>query len=80
MPAPHRRRQAAAAALLVLAAGSCRVANPATEVTLGQTVVDLTEAVNALRFEAGVMQEQVDSLRARVARQDSAIARLSGRP
>lgn len=44
---------------------------------MGQTVLELTEAVNALRFETGVMQEQIDSLRLRVARQDSAIARLS---
>lgn len=65
------------AALLVLVGASCRLTNPAAEITMGQTVIELTEAVNALRFEAGVMQEQIDSLRLRAARQDSAIARLS---
>jgi hypothetical protein len=78
--APSHRRAAtvlALAALLAFGAASCRVTNPASEITLGQTVVDLTEAVNALRFETGVMQDQIDSLRVVVTRQDSAIARLS---
>ena len=44
---------------------------------MGQSVLELGEAVQALRFEVGVMQDQVDSLRAVVVRQDSAIARLA---
>ena len=79
-PAPRGRRASLAlvlAALLAAGVGSCRITNPENELTLGQTVLDLTEAVNALRFETGVMQDQIDSLRAVVGRQDSAIARLS---
>jgi hypothetical protein len=68
-------RALVAAALLVLGPG-CRLAGPGADVTIGQTLLELTDAVNSLRFELGVMQDQVDSLRVVVARQDSAIARL----
>lgn len=78
MTAPRRRALLALpVALLATGVGSCRLTNPAAEVTMGQTVLELTEAVNALRFETGVLQEQIDSLRLRAARQDSVIARLS---
>lgn len=71
------RRHAAPLLLLFTAGSGCQMPGPGNDVTIGQTVLELGEAVNALRFEAGVMQDQIDSLRSVVARQDSAIARLS---
>lgn len=73
----QRRPSAAALAVLLAASAGCQLSTPGSQLTVGQTVLELTEAVSALRFEASVMQDQIDSLRAVVARQDSAIARLS---
>ena len=77
---PCRRRLVVAlgGAMPTLALGGCGVTTPATDATLGQTVIEMTDAVNALRDETSMMQAQIDSLRTVVARQDSAIARLSG--
>ena len=66
-----------AGALVMTTAGCGGVSPSATDVNLGQTVMEITDAVNALRDESAVMQAQIDSLRGVVARQDSAIARLS---
>ncbi len=63
---------------VVLALGGCQgTGTPGTDVTLGQTVLEMTDAVNGLRDQTSVMQAQIDSLRGVVARQDSTIARLS---
>ena len=64
-------------ALIAAACAGCQLPNPERDGALGQSVLELGEAVQALRFEVGVMQDQVDSLRAVVVRQDSAIARLA---
>lgn len=78
--AASRRRSAVAlgtAGLLAASAGCGGMAAPTTDMSLGQTVMELTDAVNALRDESSIMQAQIDSLRTVVARQDSTIVRLS---
>jgi hypothetical protein len=56
---------------------ACSPGAASTDSTLGQTVLDLGDAVNALRQESALLQEQVDSLRTQVARQDTLIRRLT---
>jgi hypothetical protein len=76
-PLAARARALLAAGALIALGPGCRLAGPGADITIGQTLLELTDAVNSLRFELGVMQDQMDSLRVVVARQDSAIARLS---
>ena len=63
------------ALLLVLVASAC--AGPSSNVDAGQALMDLGDAVNQLRQDNAVLQSQIDSLRAVVARQDTIIARLA---
>ena len=71
------RRSFATGVALFVVGSSCQVRNPASQAELLQTVNEIGDAVNALRQDTAVMQDQIDSLRLVVARQDSAIARLS---
>ena len=43
----------------------------------GQALVELSDAVNDLRRENSVLQEQIDSLRVVVARQDTMVRNLA---
>lgn len=61
----------------LLALGSC-IRDPTAGANLGQTVVEIGDAVRVLQQETAVMQDQVDSLLHVVARQDTLIKRLSG--
>lgn len=74
-----RVRIATAAALaLTVGAAGCGVAmDPTENVTTGEAILGLSDAVNGLREEDAMLQAQLDSLRAVVARQDSTIARLA---
>jgi hypothetical protein len=47
-------------------------------VAMGQTVMEMGEAVNALQAETAQLQWQVDSLGMVVARQDTVIRQLAG--
>lgn len=68
----------AAVALLALAASACDVAmDPTENVTTGEAILGLSDALMGLREEDAMLQAQLDSLRAVVARQDSTIARLA---
>jgi hypothetical protein len=63
--------------------GSCQATQPAALEGLGEAVIELGDAVNALQLENALLQEQMDSLRAAVARQDTALRRfanLAGMP
>jgi hypothetical protein len=73
---PARRCRLAASVVLLSLLVACQMTTPAT-VALNETVIEIGDAVNALRDDTGAMQAQIDSLRTVVARQDSAIARLS---
>ena len=68
----------AAVALLALPIAGCDVAmDPTENVTTGEAILGLSDAIMGLREEDAMLQAQLDSLRAVVARQDSTIARLA---
>ena len=58
--------------------------NPGTaSETLGQSIIELGDAIAALREDNAAIQEQLDSLRRQVARQDTVmrqLANLAGMP
>lgn len=69
-----RRRHITAAALVVLAA--CAPAGSG-DIATGQAVIDLSDALNGLREENAILQEDMDSLRSAVARQDTLVRRIA---
>lgn len=79
LPSTARRGAGlAAVALLALSASACDVAmDPTENVTTGEAILGLSDAIMGLREEDAMLQAQLDSLRAVVARQDSTIARLA---
>jgi hypothetical protein len=87
--APHHTtsRRFSIPVLLVLTAGAaltaCQPIQPAATESLGESVLQLGDAVSALQQENAMLQEQVDSLRIAVARQDTSLRRfanLAGMP
>lgn len=66
-----------AIALAVAAALGACTPQP-TDVNTAQQLVDIADAMNALRNENALLQEQIDSLRMVTARQDTIITRLAG--
>jgi hypothetical protein len=64
--------------LLVFAVlGGCGEVQRTGDVTLAETLIDMSDALVALREETAVLQTQVDSLREQVARQDTVVRRLA---
>lgn len=55
--------------------GACMT--PRTQANIAQALSDANAQISAVQQDVAVLQEQVDSLRRAVARQDSAIARLA---
>jgi peptidoglycan hydrolase CwlO-like protein len=47
------------------------------DTTLAETVIDMSDALMAVREETALLQAQVDSLREQVARQDTVVRRLA---
>lgn len=69
----------AAAVLVVAAAAGCQGVTPSTaEVSTGQLIVELSDALNDIRQDNATLQAQIDSLRTEVARQDTLLTRLAG--
>jgi hypothetical protein len=62
----------AAAALLL---SSCR--DPRAEANIAEAMIQVGTEISAMRQDFAVLQSQVDSLRLVVARQDTAITRLT---
>ncbi len=60
--------------IAVLSMASCQKGSG--DMAMGQSVVDLGDAVNSLRQETAGMQTELDSLRAQVAKQDTLLQRL----
>jgi hypothetical protein len=70
----------AAAALVV---SSCQAMQPVALEGIGESVLQLGDAVSTLQIENALLQEQIDSLRIAVAKQDTALrqfANLAGMP
>ncbi len=47
------------------------------DTTLAETVIDMSDALVAVREETAMLQAQVDSLREQMARQDTMVRRLA---
>ena len=63
---------------LALTAGTFAACTPSpADVNTAQQLVDIADAMNALRQDNAILQDQMDSLRAATARQDTIIARLA---
>ena len=67
------RRSALLALLLTLC--SCR--DPRAEANVAQAMIDLGTQISAMQQDYSLLQQQVDSLRTVVARQDTLIGRLA---
>ncbi|GEM_PF-968307 len=51
--------------------------SPSRDVNQGQMMLDLTEALNAIRDQSASLQDQVDSLRDVMVRQDTVLRQLA---
>jgi hypothetical protein len=66
--------------LLVVASatlGSCSGPRISGDTTVAETLIDMSDALLALREETALLQGQVDSLREQMARQDTVLRRLA---
>lgn len=78
-PRPRRAGGAGTAALaaVILACAGCAPNTGGANEALGQNIVELGDAISALRQDNAALQEQIDSLRRQVARQDTVIRQLA---
>jgi hypothetical protein len=70
-------RRVAAVAVGALALAACAQNPGDANATLGQSIVELGDAISALREDNAAIQEQLDSLRRQVARQDTVMRQLA---
>jgi len=64
--------------LLAALVAGCQGAAPSTaDVSTGQMLVELSDALNDIRQDNALLQAQIDSLRGEVARQDTVLTRLA---
>ena len=61
----------------LFAAGACQGPVTSGDTTLAETLIDMRDALVAVREETALLQAQVDSLRDQVARQDTVVRRLA---
>lgn len=66
-----------AAALALCLAGSACARNPTEDIALGETILQMSDAITLLRQESAQLQDEIDSLRIALARQDTVLRRLS---
>ena len=57
--------------------GACGGLATTGDTTLAESVIDMSDALIAVRDETALLQAQVDSLREQVARQDTLLRRLA---
>ncbi len=79
---PSRRsaippRPALLALLASLLLAGCLGVPSGDSISQGELLIELTDAMNELREHDALLQEQVDSLRTVVARQDSLLVRVA---
>ena len=81
MPARRRRRPLlptlALVALLATLAGCGVFAGGGGDIAQGELLIELTDAINEMRAQDAQLQEELDGLRAELARQDTVLARLA---
>lgn len=63
--------------MVACAAAACARPDTGAPVHTGQALIELSDAINDVRQESAVLQEQIDSLRLVVARQDTLVMRLA---
>jgi hypothetical protein len=66
--------------VVVVAVGTlaaCGAPMTSGDTTLAETVIDMSDALVAVREETALLQAQVDSLREQMARQDTLVRRLA---
>ncbi len=75
----HHARLSRLAVILsaVLVAGCIGGLSPQAELDAAQSMLELSDALAAIREEQAILQDEVDSLMRTVARQDSLIRRLA---
>ncbi|MGQ0712784.1 MAG: hypothetical protein ACT4PJ_03515 [Gemmatimonadaceae bacterium] len=61
----------------IVALWSCSELQPTSDVSLAETLLDMNDALAAMREETALLQAQVDSLREQMARQDTVLRRLA---
>ena len=61
----------------LVAAGACGGPVTTGDTTLAETLIDMSDALVAVREETALLQAQVDSLREQMARQDTVVRRLA---
>lgn len=71
-----RRRLLAVVLAAALAGGAC-TSGPTQQMNIGEALIELGDALNGVREENAMLQQQLDSLRTVVARQDTVIRRLT---
>ena len=71
-------RPIALAAALPLAGGCGIFPSGGNDISQGELLLELSDTINELRAQDALFQEELDSLRAVAARQDSLIVRLAG--
>ncbi len=77
------KRSAITSAFLVAVSGACTGAPSGSNEAIGATVLEMSEAITSLQQSQAELQEQIDSLRSDIARQDTLvrqIANLAGMP
>ena len=62
------------------ALAACSAPLTTGDTTLAETVIEMSDALIAVREETALLQAQVDSLREQMARQDTVLRRLSAMP
>lgn len=74
-----RRLRAAAGALCLTTGAPTACTRPASQAELeaAQAFLDVQEEMRALREESALLQQQIDSLRGVVARQDTLLSRVA---
>ena len=72
-----RIRRALLAVTIAAAVGGCSDLQPTGDVTLAETLIEMSDALVAVREETALLQAQVDSLREQMARQDTVLRRLA---
>lgn len=79
-PLPIRRcrpRHVLAVALCIMSALTGCLRNPAADAATAQALTEIADQLGAMQQDNAVLQNQVDSLRTVVARQDTVLRRLA---